>query len=107
MRRWILDILIKLLERELSDIPKATLEKEVYDGMLSQLWQSQAFRQYVQQRDAKLIWTLAGGEGLEPEPRDKYTLHSGQRLELLMLAREAKAAWTRVEKQRQEVKVVG
>lgn len=100
MRKWLLDILIGLLERELLEIPKQTLEKEVYDGMMSQLWQSTAFRKYVQDRDAKLIWTLAGGEGLEPEPRDKYTLHAGQRFELLLLAFEAKKAYNRTEQGR-------
>lgn len=80
------------------------MEKEVYDGLLSQLWQSSAFRQYVQQRDAKLIFTLAGSEGMAPEPRDAYTMHTGQRVELLMLAREAKAAYNRLEQGK--VKVV-
>lgn len=95
--RLLLDILIKLLERELSDMPKETLTKEQSDGMLSGLWQNPAYRKYVADRDAKLIWTMAGGEGLEPEPRDKYYLHAGQRVENLILAREAKAAWNRTE----------
>lgn len=104
MRKLLLDVLIKLLARELSDIPKETLAKDAYDGFLSQLWQNPGFRKYVADRDAKIIWTMAGGEGLEPEPRDKYALHAGQRVENLLLAREAKAAWTRTDG---KVKVVG
>lgn len=85
------------MERELSDTPKQILEKEQYDGLLSQLWQNPAFRKYVADRDAKLIFTMAGSEGMAPEPREAYTMHSGQRVELLILAREAKAAWNRLE----------
>jgi len=102
-RNKILDILIGLLERELSDIaPKEQLSKEQYDGLLSQLWQTPAFRKYVADRDAKLIFTLAGSEGMLPEPREAYTLHTGQRVEILILAREAKAAYTRSLKSAQE-----
>lgn len=99
-RNLIVKFLIRHLEKELSDTPKVTLEKEVYDGMMSQLWQSQGFRKYLADRDSKLVWTLAGGEGFEPEPRDKYALHAGQRFEVLLLAREAKAAWNRLEQGR-------
>ncbi len=95
MRNRLLKFLIKMLARELSDIPKETLSKEQYDGLLSALWQNPSFRKYVADRDAKLIWTMAGGEGLEPEPRDKYYLHSGQRVEILLLASESKRAYTR------------
>lgn len=69
--------------------------KEHYDGMLSQLWENPAFRKYVADRDMKLVWTLAGGEGLAAEPRDAYVMHTGQRVELLLLASEAKKAFTR------------
>jgi len=98
MRKWFLDILIKLLERELSDMSKQTLDKETYDGLLSGLWQNPAFRKHVQDRDARLIFTMAGGEGMAPEPREAYTMHSGQRVELLILAREAKKAYERLDK---------
>lgn len=100
LRNKVIDILIGLLERELSDIPKQTLEKDVYDGMMSQLWQSPAFRKYVQDRDARLIFTLAGSEGMAPEPRDAYVMHTGQRVELLLLASEAKKAYNRTEQGR-------
>lgn len=99
-RHKILEILIWFLERELSDIPKQTLNKAAYDGMMSQIWQNPAFRKYIQDRDARLIYTLAGSEGMAPEPRDAYTMHTGQRVELLVFAREAKAAWMRSEKNR-------
>lgn len=78
-----------------------TLSKEGYDGLMSQLWQSPAFRKYLADRDKKLIWTMAGGEGYGPEPRQDYVLHAGQRVENLILGREAKAAFTRLEKSKQ------
>ena len=102
MRNWFIEKLIRMLARELSDVPKSTMTKGEYDGMMSQLWQLPAFRKYIQDRDAKLIWTMAGGEGLEPEPRDKYSLHSGQRVELLILGREAKQAYNRIEAQNKQ-----
>lgn len=92
MRRLLLDILIRLLEKELSDAPRQILDKETYDGLLGQLWQNPGFRKYVQDRDTRLIFTLAGSEGMAPEPRDAYVMHTGQRVELLILAREAKKA---------------
>ena len=105
MRKLLIDILIKYLQREISDFPKSTLRKEEYDGLLSGLWQNPAFRKYVQDRDAKLIFTLAGSEGMAPEPRDMYTMHTGQRVELLILAREAKQAYTRVEAQHKQKQI--
>ena|SRR3990167_8256996 len=97
LRRKYIDILIKLLARDLSEIPKETLTKDQSDGLLSQLWQNPAFRKYIADRDAKLIFTMAGSEGMTPEPRDAYVMHTGQRVELLILAREAKKAYERVD----------
>ena len=94
----LIDIVIAWLVRDLSSMHRDALSKEQYDGLMSQLWQNPGFRKYIADRDAKLIYTLAGGEGMEPEPRDKYLLHAGQRFENLLLAREAKQAWTRSEK---------
>lgn len=95
VRSKLIEILMNLLSRELSTVPKETLVKEHYDGMLSQLWENPAFRKYVADRDMKLVWTLAGGEGLAAEPRDAYVMHTGQRVELLILAKEAKKAFER------------
>lgn len=95
-----------MLARELSDIPKETLLKEQYDGLMSQLWQNPGFRKYVADRDAKLIWTMAGGEGFGPEPRDQYIMHTGQRVENLLLASEARKAYQRLEAHRKQ-EVVG
>lgn len=98
MKRWLIDRLVKSLVGTLSDMPAATLTKEAEDGLLSQLWENPAFRKRVADRDAKLIYTMAGGEGMEPEPRERYLLHAGQRVENLLLARDARAAWNRVQK---------
>ncbi len=95
IRRIFFRFLVKILARELSDIPKETLSKEQYDGMLAQLWENPSFRKYAGDRDAKLIFTLASGEGLSPEPREKYLINFGRRIENLELAHEAKQAFNR------------
>ena len=102
MRRLIFEFVIRVLQRELSEMPRETLTKEQADGLLSQMWQNPSFRKYVADRDAKLIWTMASGEGLAPEPRDKYLIHFGRRLENLELAREAKQAYNRIDAMRKQ-----
>jgi hypothetical protein len=101
MRRFIVKTLIRLLDSELSSVSKELLTKDVETGLLSQLWQNPAFRKYVADRNAKIVFTMAGGEGMEPEPRDKYHLHAGQRVEILLLAKRAKDAFKTVERERQ------
>ncbi len=97
---------ITSLFENISGFTKVTLTKEEEDGLLSQMWESPAFRKRVAERDAKLLYTMAGGEGLAPEPRADYTLHAGQRVENLLWARDAKAAFMRREKLK-EKQVVG
>lgn len=82
------------------DAQKQVADKKEEDIILSTLWQSPAFRKRVADRDAKIIYMMAGGEGMGPEPRTEYMLHAGQRVENLLLARDAKAAWGRLEKER-------
>lgn len=100
MRRFIVKLLIRLLDRELPNAPKETLTKDAEIGLLAMLWESPAFRKYIADRSSKLIHTMAGGEGMEPEPRDKYHLHAGQRVEILVLAKKAKDAYTIIDRQR-------
>ncbi len=98
IRSKLIDILIKVLLGNISDDSSTLLTKEQEDGLLSQMWENPQFRKRVAQRDAKIIYTMAGGEGFAPEPRDTYTLHAGQRLENLLWARDAKAAYERIKK---------
>lgn len=98
MKFWLFKILIWVLVKENLTGPRAVLSKEEEDGLLSQLWENPAFRKRVADRDAKLIHTMAGGEGLGPEPRDQYALHAGQRVENLLWARDAKVAYLRRQK---------
>lgn len=102
MRRFIVTTLIRLLDRELSLTPAVTLTKDVEIGLLSQLWENAAFRKYIADRNAKLIYTMAGGEGMEPEARDKYHLHAGQRVENLVLGKKAKDAHKLMEREREK-----
>lgn len=102
MRTKLIKILIRLLSLEVKSTGDEELSKEGYDGLMSQLWQSPAFRKYLADRDKKLIWAMAGGEGLGPEPRQDYALHAGQRVENLLLGREAKAAFMRMQKVMQQ-----
>lgn len=99
MRRLLVGLLIRLLEKDVGP-QRVTLTKDEEDILLSQLWQSPAFRKRVADRDARLIHAMAGGEGMAPEPRDAYCLHAGQRVECLLWARDAKLAYERDAKRR-------
>lgn len=92
MRNFLIKLLIKWIERDL-DIKRAELTEEQRNGLLSTLWDNPAFRNYIKERDEKLIFAIAGGSGLAPEPRDQHILKFGQRVELLLLASKAKACW--------------
>lgn len=95
-RRLLFEFIIGFLERDtMQTVVRETLTQEQRDGLLSQLWQNAAFRQYIAERDGKLIYSLAGGAGMLPEPRDKYLLQLGQRVEILLLADAAKKAEAR------------
>lgn len=92
--RWLLKLTILLLERQLPT-RREKLSKEQEDGLLAQLWQNEAFRNYIADRNSKLVYTLAGGEGMKPEPRDDYLMHTGQRVENLLLGTKAKLSYER------------
>lgn len=98
------DLLISLLIRLLSlDLPKSEdITQDVEDGLLSQLWQNPAFRKRIADRDKKIVYMMAGGEGMKPEPRDTYSLHAGQRVENLLTARDAKKGHERTIRRAQE-----
>lgn|SRR3990167_2905761 len=104
MRRTIINLLIWLIEKDLSTIPRETLSDEQYVGLLSTLWSNQAFQKYVQDRVAKLVYTMAGPAGNDPEPRDRHLLKFGQRVEILLLAAKAKACYLKVKQGIEEKK---
>jgi hypothetical protein len=101
MRALLFEILIKALRKHLYLGVEPTT-KDIEDGFLAQMWESPVFRRRIAERDNKIIFQMAGGEGMEGEPRDKYLMHAGQRAEILLLARDAKAGYMRVAKQRQQ-----
>ncbi len=70
LRKLLIRLLIRYFERDIHEFPEPKLSKEEWDTMMSGLWQSPAFRKYLQDRDSKLIFTMAGSEGMAPEPRD-------------------------------------
>lgn len=82
-------------DKELAILPKEQLSEEQYNGLLSQLWDNPAFRKYIADRNAKLIYYMAGEPALAPEPREKLLQKYGQRIELLELGAKAKAAAAR------------
>lgn len=96
MRRTLINLLIWLIEKDLSTIPRQTLSDEQYNGLLASLWTNTAFQKYVADRDAKLVYTMAGPAGNDPEPRDKHMMKFGQRVEILLLAAKAKACATKI-----------
>jgi hypothetical protein len=94
MKTFLIKLLIKWIERDL-DYSREILTEEQRNGLFSTLFDNPAFRNYIKERDEKLIWTIAGGAGLAPEPRDKYAQKFGQRVEILLLASKAKACWVK------------
>ena len=94
-REKFIDMCVKYLEKDLAQIPSEILSQEQYEGLLSMLWDNQAFRNYVKERNQKIIYSIAGIAGSEPEPRDKTRLLLGQRVENLVLASKAKACATK------------
>ncbi len=96
---------IRFLERDMISVPIDVLSKEQTDGLLAQLWDVPAFRNYVKERNSKIIYSIAGAAGSEPEPRDKSRLLMGQRVEILILAAKAKTAASRRD-ERQALKKV-
>lgn len=94
-KRLLLVICIRVFESSL-DSKSVVLTVEQEDGLLSQMWQNDAFRKYITARNEKIKYMLAGGEGMEPEPRDTYLIHIGQRVENLFFGSKAKLAYERV-----------
>ncbi len=58
------------------------------------------FRKFAAERNYKFLKELGGGSGMQPLPRDNYTLKFGQRLELTLLEIKTKAAFLESEKDR-------
>jgi hypothetical protein len=98
MKNKLINLLIWLIEKDLSTIPRQTLTDEQYVGLMSQLWNNIAFQKYVADRDALLVYTMAGVAGNKPEPRDDHILKFGQRVEILTLAKKAQLCAERIRK---------
>jgi len=105
IRNKIINIFIWLIEKDLSTIPRQVLSEEQATGLLAQLWTNPAFQKYVADRDARLVYTMAGPAGNDPEPRDKHMMKFGQRVEILLLAAKAKACAMKINKEIEERKV--
>ncbi len=105
MRNFLLKLLINVIERDLN-IVKENLTEEQRNGLLAMLWDNASFRNYIADRNAKLVYSIAGIAGQEPEPRDKARLWMGQRVEILLLASKCKAAAERRNKALAEKKNV-
>jgi hypothetical protein len=104
LRRKFFEIAIRILDSELRKEPRVHLQEEAETGLLAQMWENPAFRNYCADRNLKIVHILAGGEGLLPEPRDKYHLHMGQRVENLVLAMKCKAASKRVAEAKEQTR---
>ena len=90
MRNKIINWLIGHIEKDIQ-CPKEILTEEQTNGLLASLWDNPSFRNYVADRNSRLIYAIAGAAGSEMEPRDKTRLWTGQRVEILFLASRAKA----------------
>jgi hypothetical protein len=104
MKNKLINLLIWLIEKDLSTIPRETLTDDQYTGLLASLWTNIGFQKYIADRDAKLVYTMAGAAGNDPEPRDRHLLKFGQRVEILLLAAKAKSCAMKISKQIEEKK---
>lgn len=105
LKNKLINILIWLIEKDLSTIPRQNLTDDQMVAMMAGLWTNPGFQKYVADRNAKLVYTMAGPAGNDPEPRDKHMLKFGQRVEILTLAAKAKACAVKLSKDIQEKKV--
>lgn len=90
IKRVLLRCLLWLIERDLQKVPKFALTEEQRRGLLAQLWENGAFRNYVSDRNQQLIYSIAGLPGAKLETTEKLLELRGQRIELLEFAAKAK-----------------
>jgi hypothetical protein len=95
MRNLLIRMLIWLIDSSLSDTKRDALTDEQTVGLLSQLWENPAFRNYVSDRNQRIIYTMAGAPGEKLGSRDQFIELRGQRLEILELASKAKRCFDR------------
>ena len=69
------------------------VDDKYLEQWLADNWQHRGFRTYVQKRDFKFLKELAGGGAMIELQRDDYVRKLGQRVELLYLAKQSKAAF--------------
>lgn len=91
LKKFLLRLAIRLIEADLRETPPQAMTEDQREGMLASLWDNPAFRNYIADRNTKLVYNIAGYAGSEPEPRDKTRLMYGQRVENLVLAAKAKS----------------
>ncbi len=92
MRRIVLALYIRALERYLN-FPKVTSFSNTTQDFLSNAWAHAGFREYVKKRNDEIIYEAAGGAGMAPHDRVKYTELSGRRVENLYLSAMAKKSF--------------
>lgn len=72
------------------------------DKWLADNWGHPGFRAYVAQRDAKIVRNLAGGDQLVTSEPKKAWQMTGQRVEILVLGRNAKKAFIEREQKKKK-----
>lgn len=99
IRAYLLKLLFHLLDTA-SDVDS----NDQMDQWLADNWGHPGFRAYVAQRDAKIVRNLAGGDQLTvSEPRKAWQM-TGQRVEILVLGRNAKKAFMEREQRKNRKK---
>lgn len=98
VRNLLINWLLRLL-----DIPDAQeVEEKVIQAWLADSWQNPGARKYLAMRVGAIKDAMSGGEGLDPMPREKYVIHTGQHFEVLRLAQRFKGAYNKWEKEQQQ-----
>src|SRR3990167_7298940 len=55
LKKKFLEILFRHFQKQVSEVPFTRLTQEQKDGLLSQLWQNDAFRNYIIRRETELM----------------------------------------------------
>lgn len=92
---------IRVLERYLGLPDVSTLSNTTQDFLIN-AWAHAGFREYVKKRNDDLIYDAAGGPGMAPVDRIKYTELVGRRVENLYLSALAKRHFEADDKRKRE-----
>ena len=101
MKNLLIKLLIKLI-----DVPASKTGDYTPDALdfLGNAWQTKGFQDFFAERNRRHMFELSGGSMLTEPTREGYSRVLGQRVEMLILARLAKAQYDKVKKEKSQKK---